>query len=155
MHKQAILVTEADLVRLHGLLAAQQRFDERDQEHLDALRAELAAAVIVESDEVPADVVTMHSRVGVRDLERDVHTLYTLVPPAEADTLAGRLSVLAPLGTALLGRRAGEEIIFRSPAGERRLRLERILYQPEAARRRAAVAPEVDASPARRAGSRR
>jgi len=135
MHRQAILVTEADMVRLHGLLAAQERGGERDQEHLQALRAELASAAVVESDEVPADVVTMHSRVGVCDLERDTHTSYTLVPPTEADALAGRLSVLAPLGTALLGRRAGEEIVVRSPAGERRLRLEGILYQPEAARR--------------------
>lgn len=135
MYERAIFVTEADLVRLHGLLAAQPRGGDRDQEHLEALRTGLAAAAIVESDEVPADVVTMHSRVGLRDLERGTHTLYTLVPPVEADALAGRLSVLAPLGTALLGRRAGEEIVFHSPAGERRLRLERVLYQPEAARR--------------------
>lgn len=135
MFKQAIIVTEADMVRLHGMLAAQQRGGDRDQEHLESLRAELARAAIVESDEVPADVVTMHSRVGVRDLERGEHKLYTIVPPAEADALAGRLSVLAPLGTALLGQREGDEIVFASPAGERRLRLERVLYQPEAARR--------------------
>ncbi|MCC7462824.1 MAG: GreA/GreB family elongation factor [Gammaproteobacteria bacterium] len=136
MRKPAILVTEADMVRLHALLAAQHREgDDRDQEHIEALRAELAAAAIIESNEVPADIVTLNSRVGVRDLERDTHALYTLVPPVDADAAAGRLSVLAPLGTAILGRRAGDEIHLRSPTGLRRLRLERLLYQPEAARR--------------------
>lgn len=135
MSRQAILVTAADMFRLRGLLAAQHPEGDRDLEHIEALRAGLAAASIVEPGELPSDVATIHSRVAVRDLERGTLIAYTIVPPAEADAGAGRLSVLAPLGTALLGRRAGDEIVFESPAGERRLRLERVVYQPEAAHR--------------------
>lgn len=135
MSRQAILVTAADMFRLRGLLAAQHPDDDRDLEHISALRAGLSAASIVEPGELPPDVATIHSRVALRDLERGTLATYTIVPPAEADASAGRLSVLAPLGTALLGRRAGDEIVFQSPAGERRLCLEQVVYQPEAAHR--------------------
>jgi regulator of nucleoside diphosphate kinase len=58
---------------------------------------------------------------------------YTLVYPDEADILAGRLSVLAPLGIALLGARVGQVVEFDAPAGARRLKVEKVLYQPEGA----------------------
>jgi regulator of nucleoside diphosphate kinase len=59
--------------------------------------------------------------------------VFTLVFPAEADYERGRLSVLAPIGMALLGYRAGETVEWKVPSGVRRLKIEQVLYQPEAA----------------------
>jgi regulator of nucleoside diphosphate kinase len=75
----------------------------------------------------------MHSRVQVLDVKSGESETYTLVYPDEADIDEGKLSILAPLGTALLGTRIGQTIKFEAPAGTRKLRIEKILYQPEAA----------------------
>jgi regulator of nucleoside diphosphate kinase len=75
----------------------------------------------------------MRSEVRVRDLADDEIETYTLVYPHEANINEGKLSVLAPLGTALLGARVGQIVEFDAPAGTRRLKVVRILYQPEAA----------------------
>jgi regulator of nucleoside diphosphate kinase len=71
--------------------------------------------------------------VTVRDRKVDEPETYTLVFPDDADIDAGRLSVLTPLGAALLGSRDGQTIEFDAPGGRRRLKVERVLYQPEAA----------------------
>jgi len=55
------------------------------------------------------------------------------VYPDEADFTVGKVSILAPLGSALLGARAGSVIKVHAPTGVRRMKVERILYQPEAA----------------------
>jgi regulator of nucleoside diphosphate kinase len=73
----------------------------------------------------------MHSQVRVRDLKAQESETYTLVYPNEADINKNKLSVLAPIGMALLGTRVGQIVKFDAPAGPRRLKIERILYQPE------------------------
>jgi regulator of nucleoside diphosphate kinase len=98
-----------------------------------ALRAGLDRGHVVTHTSVPRVVVTMRTRVCVRDARAREPEVYTLVYPDEADIDAGRLSVLAPLGAALLGARVGQVVRFDTPGGPRRLRVERILYQPEAA----------------------
>jgi regulator of nucleoside diphosphate kinase len=98
----------------------------RDQEHIDRLEEELVRSVPVATAEVPTDVVTMHSKVTVRDLDAGSSRTYTLVFPHEADLPSGRLSVLAPLGTALLGYRVGDEIEWPMPGGVRRVRIESV-----------------------------
>ena len=87
----------------------------------------------VEPEAVPADVVTLSSTVRVTDLESGAAMDYTIVMPGEANYDAGRISVLAPLGTALLGYRVGDEIEWDVPRGIRRLRIDAVLFQPEAA----------------------
>ena len=80
---------------------------------------------------MPPDIVTMNSRIRLTDLDSAEELVYTLVYPAEADYAAGKISVLAPVGTALLGERVGNEIVWDVPGGTRRLRIEELLYQPE------------------------
>jgi regulator of nucleoside diphosphate kinase len=75
----------------------------------------------------------MNSKAQVRDLEDDEVMTYTLVFPAKANVDEGQLSVLAPIGTAMLGHRVGDEFEWHVPAGAIRLRVEKVLYQPEAA----------------------
>jgi regulator of nucleoside diphosphate kinase len=103
-----------------------------------ALAGELRRARIVPRSELPADVVTMNATVRMHELGTGEEETYTLVYPDEADIEANRLSVLAPVGTALLGYRAGDVVEWPIPAGITRFRVEEVLFQPRSARGRAA-----------------
>jgi regulator of nucleoside diphosphate kinase len=114
-----LILTEADAANL-SLLGSLQ------------LLQLLARATVVSSDDVPEDVVTMNSRVLYSDATTGEHRRVSLVYPADADPDAGRISVLAPAGMALLGLSANRraECVF-SDGSRRRLRLEAVLHQPE------------------------
>jgi regulator of nucleoside diphosphate kinase len=127
--KRTIFITQADMKRLQSLIESMKS----SREDLQALRAELHQAHIVAPADIPKDVVTMNSKAQVRDLETNEIMTYTLVFPGNANIDDGKISVLAPVGTAMLGHRAGEEFEWYVPAGPVRLRVEEVLYQPEAA----------------------
>lgn len=131
MAERTIHITESDMARLRGLLTKAKRWGYRPD--LAALEAELANAVIVAPWQIPADVVTMNSQVVLRDIETRKHFTYTLVFPEDASFDDGRISVLAPIGTAMLGQRKGDRIAWPVPAGIRRLRIMDVVFQPEAA----------------------
>lgn len=133
LRRPPIIVTESDARRLRGLLAARRESELRDEAHLDELELELERALLVAADSVPPDVVVMDSSVRVRDLSNDEPRDYTLVYPAEADLESGHISVLAPLGTALLGFREGDEVEWLMPGGLRRLRIEQVRSRYETA----------------------
>jgi regulator of nucleoside diphosphate kinase len=128
-----IVITEADYVRLQGLVESSRVFRQRDAKHLDDLEQELERAAIMKAGEVPSDVVTMNSRVKVKDLNSGRVTTYQIVFPGQADIAKNRISVLAPIGTGLLGYRAGTTIEWQVPSGMRRFRILEVEYQPEAA----------------------
>ena len=88
-----------------------------------SLRDELATATVLPRENFPADVVAMNSRVGFVDLESSEHEEYTLTLPQHADAEARRISVLSPVGTALIGYRVGDEVSWPTPGGARRLRI--------------------------------
>jgi regulator of nucleoside diphosphate kinase len=125
MQDRPIFVTESDATRIRGLLAVRGTVA-RDQEHLQELKAELERAVALEPGSMPRDVVTMHSRVRVLDLTSGERRELVLAFPWQSDISAQRISVLAPLGTALLGYREGDEVEWVMPGGLRRLRIERV-----------------------------
>lgn len=147
MSSREIVVTDRDLWWLRALVRARARMASRDQAHLQQLEQELGRAVAVDAADLPAGVVTMHARAQVRDVDTGAARTYTLVFPHEADVLSGRLSVLAPLGTALLGYREGDEITWEMPGGARRLRIEKVRPASRSAARQAAT----DAPPRGRA----
>jgi len=130
-----VTVTDADHVRLREMLESLlQAVGRPYRGFVDRLRRELERARIVPAAEVDGDVVTMNSHLRVRDLDTGAAERLTLVFHGDADVFGGRLSVLSPLGTALIGQRAGDRIEWDAHGGgARRLRVERILYQPEAA----------------------
>ncbi len=131
MVRTHVLVTDSDRRRLGSVLLDARTAALAGRERLHALEAELEQASPVDPEVVPHDVVTMDSTVEVRDLQSGETEVYTLVYPDRADIGRGRLSVLAPMGTALLGRRTGEEVLYPAPSGLRRVRIEDILFQPE------------------------
>jgi regulator of nucleoside diphosphate kinase len=128
-----IRITQPDLERLRGVIKDRRGGFRGDQAHVDALERELERAEIVRPARIPPDVVTMRSRVRVRDVRNGAENVYTLVFPCEASVADGRLSVLAPIGTALLGYRQGDIIEWPVPAGMRQLEVAEVLFQPEAA----------------------
>jgi regulator of nucleoside diphosphate kinase len=133
MHSGSILVTEPDMLKLAQLLEGQSRWPALEEEHRGGLRPVLASAKVVKDDEVPRDVITLNSTVRAKDLEAGTDHTHALVMPVHASDVAGAVSVLSPLGVALLGRREGDEIEYRVPGDTRRLMVEQVLYQPERA----------------------
>jgi regulator of nucleoside diphosphate kinase len=105
----------------------------RPSDYLESLEAELKLAEVIDPERVPKNVVTMNSTVKLRDLDTKEIEVYTLVFPEDADIANHKLSVLAPVGTAILGQRVGDVLRWRVPGGWRSLKVERVLYQPERA----------------------
>jgi regulator of nucleoside diphosphate kinase len=131
--RPAIFVAEGDARRLAFLLSGGRDTGNHDLAHLRELRAELERAIIVAPRDIPPGVITMYSMVTVHDLTGGHRREFTLVYPHEADPVAGRISVLAPLGTALLGYRLGDEVEWLMPGGIRRLRIENVRSPDETA----------------------
>lgn len=130
MRDRLIVVTESDARMLRALIAARAS-SPLDQEYLEDLRIELERASVLQPGEASAAVVTMHARVRVLDCESGQRRDLVLVLPADADIARGRISVLAPMGTALLGYREGDEVEWATPGGVRRLRIERVFPHAE------------------------
>src|SRR5689334_11300162 len=128
-----IYITELDYNRLSGLIARTGERNGVDREYLKKLEAELDRAEVVDPKQIPADVITMRSKVRLKDLVSGESNTYSLVFPTEADSAEGKISVLAPIGTAMLGFRRGDTIEWQVPAGLRKLKVEAVLYQPESA----------------------
>ncbi|MCC6423928.1 MAG: nucleoside diphosphate kinase regulator [Phycisphaerales bacterium] len=127
-----VTITDADFDRLRHLVDSPRYRGVQSAATAD-LKEELGRGRIVAPNSVPKAVVTMRSQVKVRDMKLDETETYTLVYPEEADINEDKLSVLAPLGRALLGCHVGQVIEFNAPGGKRKLKIEKILYQPEAA----------------------
>ena len=136
----SIVVTDRNLETLVGLVSTYRRTKE-----IEALEAEIERAHVIQARSVARNIVTMNSRVCFQDEDSGECQEITLVYPHEADVSANRISVLAPVGAALLGLAVGQVISWPVPGGAtRRLRIIDVPYQPEAA----ANATEVDESPA-------
>jgi regulator of nucleoside diphosphate kinase len=127
MTEQAsIYLTQEDLDRLSQLLEA------RRGGGFEKLEGELARAAVVPRTSLPKDVVTMNSRVLFENETTGERREVTLVYPREADIDTGKISILVPVGTALLGLRVGQSIDWELPNGARqRYRVIAVPYQPE------------------------
>lgn len=132
MSERIIQITELDRKRLIDLILEAQSGEYRKSIYLDQLRGELGRAQVVAPQEIHSNVITMNSTVALTDLDTGEEETYTLVYPENADMSQGKVSILAPIGTAMLGYRAGDVFEWEVPAGKRRLKVEKILYQPEA-----------------------
>jgi regulator of nucleoside diphosphate kinase len=116
-----------------------------DRRHFQDLRHELGRALRVASGDVPPDVVTMGSTVHLRELETDEPWTFTICFPEEADIRENRISVLSPVGTAIIGCSVGDVIDWPVPSGNVRIRIESVAFQPEAAGSAAQEATPVNA----------
>lgn len=124
--EQAITITDTDLQRLLPVI------EQHDTPASESLEAELLRATVVPRRAVPADVVTMNSEVLYEDCATAARRVVRIVYPRDADASHGRISVLAPIGSALLGLRVGQSIEWPVPSGTKRVRVVELRYQPEA-----------------------
>ena len=128
--KPPLLMSRLDVERIESLLEtpAAQNVD------TSALEAELERATIVEPAQMPPDVITMNSTARFLDETSGEERELTLIFPRDADGSAEKVSILAPVGSALLGLHVGDSIEWPLPGGRTiRLRVLSIRYQPEAA----------------------
>jgi regulator of nucleoside diphosphate kinase len=126
-----ITITHEDRRRLGTMLQSAQALGIERQEYLYALEVDLERARGADPTEVPPDLATMNSTVELRDLETGEIETYTIVYPERADVALERISVLAPIGRAVLGSRVGDVVEVKVPSGWRHIRVEGIRYQPE------------------------
>lgn len=122
-----ITISERDAARLRHLV---QLCTPSNAEQIQRLKAELDRARIVPGPELPANVIAMNSTVELEDLDDGEILTCTLVFPQNADVAAGKISILAPLGMAMLGFKAGDEFEWPVPAGTIRVRVRRLI-KPE------------------------
>jgi len=129
----AIYITERDARRLNLLIERTHPAEGRVHEYLTRLKAELDRARIVPEDHLPNGVITMNSVVEIEDLSDGEVDTYTLVFPEEADASEGKISILAPIGTGMLGYRAGDEFEWETPGGKIRLKVLSVSARPRTA----------------------
>ena len=128
-----IYITEVDLDRLRKLIELSRNSPMSwNKPYLQELADELERAEVVDPRDIPKDTITMMSTARLKDLDSGKEMIYSLVFPHEADVSEGRISILAPVGTAMIGYRVGDVIEWEVPSRLRRLKVEEVLYQPEA-----------------------
>lgn len=128
MKRREIYITERDMERLRALIEIGSR---QDAAYLESLEEELARARVIDPKDIPADVVTMNSVVLAKDMNTNEEKAFTLVFPGKANTDENAISILAPVGTALIGCREGDVIDWEVPAGAKKLQIIKVIYQPE------------------------
>ena len=128
MKQRGIYITKYDMERLHSFI---EIYGGKDAPYIERLEEELDKAKIVDSKDIPDDVVTMNSIVRIKDLDSGEEKTLILVFPNKAGTTEKAVSILAPIGTALIGYREGDIIEWEVPAGKKRLKITEVVYQPE------------------------
>jgi regulator of nucleoside diphosphate kinase len=125
-----IIITQEDRNKLALLVDAHAT--DSDNALIDSLDQEISRARIVKPGEIPPDVVTMNSRVVFRDDGSQTTQTVTLVYPGQENSVEGCISILTPVGAALLGLSEGQNISYATPDGRQKsLTLLKVLYQPE------------------------
>ena len=133
MKNRNIIITANDYAKLTSLINFGNGFSSRDLASVHALESELARARIVASEDIPADVITLNSLAELLDLDTNERMEFTIVLPHEADVMENKISILAPIGTGMLGYRVGDVFEQPTPHGARRLKVLHVHFQPEAA----------------------
>ena len=132
LQRATIYVTNSDRDRLANMIELTREQDDRANfMYVGKLEGELESAEVVAPDDIPPDVVTMRSKVKLKDLDTNEEKIYSIVFPSEANLDEGKISILAPLATALLGYKRGNVVEVEAPSRLRRLLISEILYQPE------------------------
>lgn len=126
-----IFITTKDAEKLLELIREARNTDYRGSEYLKKLAGEIEKASVVEPHQIPTNVITLNSTARLVDQDTGEEMIYTLVFPEDANPSEGKISILAPIGTAMLGYKTGDSFEWETPGGKRTLRIADILYQPE------------------------
>ncbi|EMY71129.1 nucleoside diphosphate kinase regulator [Leptospira vanthielii] len=129
--KNKICVTHFDYNRLKLMISDYTKRNKMDPNTKDLL-GEIERAQKVDSHSIPANFVTMNSVIELKNLNELEFQEFRLVFPEDANTEQNKISVLAPIGTAILGYKIGDVIHWKVPGGENQFQITSIKYQPEA-----------------------
>jgi regulator of nucleoside diphosphate kinase len=131
MKAKDIYITQHDLQRLKKLLDDISKESSPKDFSAQELKDEMNRALVVSPKEVPENVITMNSRVLLRDVGSGESMMLWLVFPAKMDAVKNPVSILSPLGTAMIGYKVGDVFTWESPTGTKQVEVLDILYQPE------------------------
>lgn len=130
---RSIHMTKLDQERLFDLISkSKKNYETLNNIHILNLEQELKKAVYTNSESISGNVVTMNSIVELIDLDHSEEFTVTLVYPEESDIIDNKISILSPVGTAILGYSINDTIDWTVPDGQIRLLIKNIIYQPEA-----------------------
>jgi regulator of nucleoside diphosphate kinase len=132
MNQPSIFLTTKDVEKLRDLIREAFHTEYRGSDYLKQLAGEIEKASVVEPNQIPSDVITLNSTARLIDRATKEEMVYTLVFPEDADSAQGKISILAPIGTAMLGYKVGDTFEWDTPGGKRIIHVKEILYQPEA-----------------------
>lgn len=127
-----ITLSKMDKERLLGILPTQQN-NTIFRDNIRLIEEKFNTAKVVNPNEIPPDVVTMNSRVEVKNLSFNKTVAVELVYPGAVDAKYFKISVLSPLGASMLGYALGDEFTWEGKSTRNRFVIEKILYQPESA----------------------
>ena len=130
MTNRMLYLTETDMDVLRHLIDWMRMAGSGQEQYLRDLESELDRAQVVKAGEMPSGVVTLHSAVKLRDLDTGEVMVCVLTLPDEANIDQGMVSVLAPIGTAILGYRERDVVEWPVPAGMRRFKIIKVRQMP-------------------------
>ena len=128
-----LIINRLDYTRIKNSISDAKQFKSISDTDAGKLIGELNSAKIVEPQEIPNDVVTMNSIVKLSFLESNKQIQFQIVYPDQANMKENKISIFSPIATALIGYKVNDEIEWLVPAGPTRIRIDEIIYQPEAA----------------------
>ena len=128
-----IILNRLDYARIKKCIRDAQQFNSISNHEAESLFQELESAEILEPEEIPSNVVTMNSIVRMSFINSKKHVQFQIVYPNKANFKDNKTSIFSPIATALIGYKVGDEIEWIIPAGITRIRIDEIIYQPEAA----------------------
>ena len=117
--KSKLIIGKEDFETLNAYVRGLRSVRDFDRKNAASLQDELKKATVVEKDKLPGDVVRLNSRVTVKEGTKDKLIELILVVPEKADIKERKVSVFAPIGTALIGFRQGEKVRWNVPAGSK------------------------------------
>lgn len=127
-----IILNRLDYARIKKSINVAREFKSITEKEAEELLNELNSAKIVDPEDVPSNVATMNSIVKISFLNNDKQVQFQIVYPHEANLRTNKISIFSPIATALIGYQTGDEIEWIVPAGLTRIRIDEIIYQPEA-----------------------
>ena len=128
-----LIINRLDYARIKKSISDAKQFKSITNTEAEKLLQELDAAKIVEPEAIPSNVVTMNSIVKLSFLNHDKNIQFQIVYPEQANIKENKISIFSPIATALIGYKVSDEVEWIVPAGLTRIRIDEIIYQPEAA----------------------
>ena len=127
---RVIYITKTDKVKLKIFIDDAMKNGKMLDKSMRKLEEEIENADVVDSSGIPQNIITMNSRAILHLNQEDIEV--SLVYPEDADLSTNKLSVLSPIGTAILGYREGDRIKWEVPSGVTEIEIKKVTYQPEA-----------------------